>query len=329
MVASRQLLSDYLNEWYKSYYIPNHEQTSYKRAERIIRNNILPYIGHIPLSELTTDHVQTFYNLLLEKGKVSRKQGVESRSELSPRTVKYVHTILNQALSHAVKRDRIFENPCADAIPPKDKKKAKDKWVVLEAEQLKEYLADEKVMNHRDFALIHTAAYSGARQSELLGLPKTNILWNKSAIKIEKSLHVDEDAEDGFEYKDSTKNETSERTVKLSKKAMQVLKEHIEKQEAAGIESDLVFTEPDGRPIAKNNLGSRYRKLAKACGYEGMTFHHLRHAHATILLKGGAYIVAVSKRLGHASPNITLSTYAHWIPQDDFTLVEKFDELLE
>ena len=32
LVASYQLLSDYLNEWYKSYYIPNHEQTSYKKG---------------------------------------------------------------------------------------------------------------------------------------------------------------------------------------------------------------------------------------------------------------------------------------------------------
>ena len=48
------------------------------------------------------------------------------------------------------------------------------------------------------------------------------------------------------------------------KKQCKVLKEHIEKQEGRqGIESDLVFTEPDGRPIAKNNLGSRYREISQ------------------------------------------------------------------
>ena len=48
-----------------------------------------------------------------------------------------------------------------------------------------------------------------------------------------------------------------------------------------------------------------------------MSFHALRHTHASALIKGGLDIVKVSRRLGHASPTITLRVYAHLFDQDD------------
>ncbi|MDX8464837.1 tyrosine-type recombinase/integrase [Mesorhizobium sp. VK23B] len=36
-------------------------------------------------------------------------------------------------------------------------------------------------------------------------------------------------------------------------------------------------------------------------------FHDLRHTHASALIGGGLDVVAISRRLGHASPAVTLS----------------------
>jgi integrase len=49
-------------------------------------------------------------------------------------------------------------------------------------------------------------------------------------------------------------------------------------------------------------------------GLTGVSLHSLRHSHASELLSKGAPITAVSERLGHASPNITLSIYSHALP---------------
>lgn len=46
-----------------------------------------------------------------------------------------------------------------------------------------------------------------------------------------------------------------------------------------------------------------------------ITFHGLRHTHATLLLLGGVNVKAVSARLGHARSQITLDTYAHLLPE--------------
>lgn len=57
--------------------------------------------------------------------------------------------------------------------------------------------------------------------------------------------------------------------------------------------------------------------MAKAVGFEGIGFHALRHTHASQLIDAGIDIVTISKRLGHAKPDITLRFYAHLFRKDD------------
>ncbi|RWC60573.1 MAG: hypothetical protein EOS56_14605 [Mesorhizobium sp.] len=46
-------------------------------------------------------------------------------------------------------------------------------------------------------------------------------------------------------------------------------------------------------------------------------FHDLRHTHASALIAGGLDVVAISRRLGHASPVVTVSVYAHLFKKSD------------
>jgi integrase len=48
-----------------------------------------------------------------------------------------------------------------------------------------------------------------------------------------------------------------------------------------------------------------------------VVFHALRHTHASQLIDAGSDVVTISKRLGHASPNITLKIYAHLFRKRD------------
>ena len=48
-----------------------------------------------------------------------------------------------------------------------------------------------------------------------------------------------------------------------------------------------------------------------------ITFHALRHTHASQLIASGVDIVTISKRLGHAKPSVTLAIYAHMFHTDD------------
>jgi integrase len=54
-------------------------------------------------------------------------------------------------------------------------------------------------------------------------------------------------------------------------------------------------------------------------------YHAARHTHATLLLAAGHPIAEVSKRLGHASVQTTLSFYAHTLPGGDDALARELE----
>jgi len=77
-----------------------------------------------------------------------------------------------------------------------------------------------------------------------------------------------------------------------------------------------VFPTLDGSPQSPDSFGSAWGKLAKKLGL-GVSFHGLRHTHASQLIDAGLDVVTIAKRLGHASPAITLNVYAHLFRKDD------------
>jgi integrase len=60
------------------------------------------------------------------------------------------------------------------------------------------------------------------------------------------------------------------------------------------------------------------RPALRAAGIDGVTFHGLRHAHASWLLAGGADLQVVKERLGHAKISTT-EGYLHTLPGADQT----------
>ena len=59
-----------------------------------------------------------------------------------------------------------------------------------------------------------------------------------------------------------------------------------------------------------------------------MSFHSLRHTHATLLLKQGIHPKVVSERLGHANVGITLDTYSHVMPGMQEEAAERINSVL-
>jgi integrase len=67
--------------------------------------------------------------------------------------------------------------------------------------------------------------------------------------------------------------------------------------------------------------------LARA-GVRRVRFHDLRHSFASNLLGAGVDIVTVSKALGHANVQITLTIYAHAVPKPRQGACDRMGELL-
>jgi integrase len=105
-----------------------------------------------------------------------------------------------------------------------------------------------------------------------------------------------------------------------------VLREHrreqLEFRMALGLgkfpEDAPVFTGLDGvSGLKPRAFTSAWGDVADSVGIGEITFQALRHTHASQLTDAGVDVVTISKRLGHASPAITLRIYAHLFRKDD------------
>ena len=91
----------------------------------------------------------------------------------------------------------------------------------------------------------------------------------------------------------------------------------------------LVVSTGSGQPLCRRNL--LHRHLQPACARLGLpkiTWHSLRHCHATLLDAVGAPLGTVQALLGHASPEVTRQIYLHAIPAEQRRAVEGVEKLL-
>jgi integrase len=79
----------------------------------------------------------------------------------------------------------------------------------------------------------------------------------------------------------------------------------------------LIFPAMNGGPQSPRAFSAYWADHAAELGMSDITLHALRHTHASQLIDAGIDVVAVSKRLGHANPTVTLRIYAHLFRKRD------------
>lgn len=148
--------------------------------------------------------------------------------------------------------------------------------------------------------LVETAAYTGMRLGELLGLRVSNVLSDR--IKVVVS------ARERKGYGTVTKSTKTHRSreVTISSDLSQRL---VESADGA----EFVFHNRNGQPLKHTNVERAWGKILERAGIEHKKFHSIRHFHATQLLGHGVAVNEVAKRLGHAQASTTLNMYGHAI----------------
>ena len=89
-----------------------------------------------------------------------------------------------------------------------------------------------------------------------------------------------------------------------------------------------VFGDIEGNWPNPYSITDRWRDAIKSRKIPKVTFHSLRHSHASALIAAGIDVVSVSRRLGHASPALTLSVYSHLFNNNDEGAALAIDEAL-
>jgi len=78
--------------------------------------------------------------------------------------------------------------------------------------------------------------------------------------------------------------------------------------------------------IDQDNFQSPY--FSKRAELPYIRWHDLRHTYATLLLARGTHLTYVQKSLGHASVQLTLDRYSHWMPSMGRNTADGIDEAL-
>ena len=220
-------------------------------------------------------------------------------------------------MERAVETEVLSRNVAAAVSPPKVESTEVE---ILDAEQIATAL--QRLEGHPLYPIVVLDLASGLRRGELLALRLlVDVDLDAAVLHVQRSL---EETRSGLRFK-VPKTSHGRRTISLPPSAVAVLREHrrqlLETRLALGLgkpdEQTLLFSQPDGSPIPPNRLTRRWLDACKSLGLPRVSFHGLRHTHASALIAAGLDVVAVSRRLGHASPNVTLSIYAHLFKKDD------------
>jgi len=317
--AGKLTVADYLRRWLSDCLEPliesgKMEHSTFARYRGIVDNHISPTIGRKKLKDLLRTEVRALYSA---KGK-----------ELAPRSVDYIHVTLQKALGQAMRDDLIRSNVAAGERPRSSRKREEIK--ALSSEQARALLTAARGM--RNEALYVVGVHTGLRQGELLGLKWADLDLADRRLSVRRALKV---TDHGLDF-GPPKNNTSRRSVPLSKTAVAVLRAHRTRQNEERLrlgdlwlDHDLVFPNRVGKPMDHGNLYYReYKPLLQKAGLggEGFTFHSLRHTFATELFNQRKRPKIIQSLLGHSSITQTMDTYSHLLDDVDDDEIGGLDE---
>ena len=77
----------------------------------------------------------------------------------------------------------------------------------------------------------------------------------------------------------------------------------------------LVISTLEGEPLSPDNLSRDWWRLTLTRRLPRVSFHSLRHSHASALIASGLDVLTISRRLGHGSPVVTLSRVWTYVPR--------------
>lgn len=300
------------SEWVLERWLPTMrtqvKPSTFESYRRNIEQHVLPRLGGRLLREVGSAQLNALYAELLEHGRRNGPGG------LSPKTVRYIHTIVHKALGDAVDASAVGTNVAERAKPPRPRAIGPNEIQFWTAEQLRSFL--KLVIDHRLEAAWHLSAMTGMRRGEVLGLRWRDIDLDNARVHVRQAL-----VSVAYELLFSTPKNHRARVIDLDPGTVEHLRLHRERQldekEEWGsdyTDGDLVFCKENGEPLHPQTFSQAFERLVAKTELPLIRLHDLRHTHATIALSAGIPPKVISERLGHESPAFTLKQYAHVIP---------------
>jgi integrase len=296
---------------------------SYREScEYMQRVHITPHIGDRKITDVSTADVEVLGRALLKGG-------------LAPKSVRNMLGFLHAVFEHGIDRGWLTENPVRRAEKPRRGRSGTNPDIqfltVSELEAVVRAIPDEVVIRkpaptrrgRRGSApppspdvlgpvlrvVILTAAMTGLRQSELLGLRWGDVDWAAQRIRVRNTFVRGEHSTEG------KSDLSTRRSVPMADRLAGEL-DHWSKRSDYRGDADLVFAHPQtGSPLDRSKVSKRFKAACRSAGVREVKFHDLRHTFATRLAASGHPLRTIQEFLGHADSKTT-QIYAHYAPSE-------------
>ncbi|GII94748.1 tyrosine-type recombinase/integrase [Sinosporangium siamense] len=233
------------------------------------------------------------------------------------------------------------KNPADKTKPPTAKEAKPPEMHPWTAGQLRAFLGWARDHSGH-YAAWYVLAMTGMRRGELLALRWRDLDLDAGTASIRRSVGVVRVKGQGTHLKEGNTKTAKPRVVDLDGATTAVLKALKRERGSLALalarDDALVFGTPEGEWLHPERFSrtfkqhlDRCRRALEKAGVEPppeIRLHDLRHTHATLLLAGGVPVKVVSERLGHASPTVTLTVYAHVMPGNQRAAADQFAALV-
>jgi integrase len=315
---SKTTLAQFLDRW-ESWAATQVSRKTLERYTELIRHHVRPRLGAARIQKLRPVNFAELYGKLQE----DKPAG----AGLAPRTVGHIHRLMHRAMGYAVKWEVIATNPVSAADPPRVER---TETQILDGDQIKAVLG--ALRGHVLYPIVVIGLTTGARRGELVALRWGDIDIDNGKITIERSY---EQTNQGLALK-APKTKAGRRVVTVPPSITAELKKHWRQQQeqrlALGLgkaaPEDLVFARPGGVPWPPDALTGDWARTVRVLKLPKVTFHALRHTHASQLIAAGLDVLTVSRRIGHSNPTVTLGIYAHLFGNTDERAAAIVDEAM-
>lgn len=302
------------------------------RSYRLFARYVDRYLGNALAADLTVTDFNGFLARLLAP-KDEGGQGLARNSALA------AYEFLRGAYNWLCDIGVVESNPLLSVAKPSPERAeaaAIDEW---DFEALSKRLRGAMEAEPADRAGLRSMACAfaawlalatGMRRGEVCAVRRRDVARSGPYVHVSGSV-IEEDGRAPYR-RELTKGKRS-RNVAITASQLAEIEAYARRQdEALGrhLPAEAPLVTSDGSWMRPSTVAAAFARVRRECGLpDGITFHSLRHTHASWLIAHGCDLKTVSERLGHADESTTLRIYAHLMPGRDAAAAELFERTAE
>jgi integrase len=259
----------------------------------LLRTHLVRHLANRTLERTEAEHVEALIVAMRHEG-------------AGAKTIVNALTLLHQIFAFGERRGWCASNPCKQVDRPVVEQTTDIRFLTLEElEALLRGAPDDTPFGPTDRVIYLTAAMTGLRQGELLGLRWRDVDWAAARIRVRQNYVRG--------HWGTPKSRRGSRSVPMADRVGSELEWHFQRSAFQG-DDDLVFAHPHtGHVLDHSDLAHRYKKALRAARLRDVRFNDLRHTFGTRMAAAGVPLRTLQEWMGHRDFKTTL-IYADYCP---------------